>query len=73
MKLQFAKSTKNAVQEMMKSKAETDSTVKHAAKTDEALDTIDKAVSVIDDINIHIACATEQKAAVAEAINKNNH
>ncbi len=70
-KLQFA--TKNAVQEMMKSKAETDATVKHAAKADEALDTIDKAVSVIDDMNIHIACATEQQAAVAEAINKNIH
>ena len=38
-----------------------------------ALDTIDKAVSVIDDMNIHIACATEQQAMVAETINKNIH
>jgi methyl-accepting chemotaxis protein len=70
-KLQFA--TNNAVQEMIKSKAETDATVKHAAKADEALNTIDKAVSVIDDMNIHIACATEQQATVAESINKNIH
>ena len=65
--------TNNAVQEMMKSRAETTATIQQATKANEALDTIDKAVSVIDDMNIHIACATEQQAAVAETINKNIH
>ena len=70
-KLQLA--TNNAVQEMMKSKAETDATVEQATKANEALDTIANAVSVIDDMNIHIASATEEQATVAEAINKNIH
>ena len=65
--------TNNAVQEMMKSRAETTATVEQATKANAALDTIDKAVSVIDDMNIHIACATEQQATVAETINKNIH
>jgi methyl-accepting chemotaxis protein len=37
------------------------------------LDTIEKAVSVIDDMNLHIASATEEQATVAEMINKNIH
>jgi len=65
--------TNNAVQEMMKSRAETAATVEQATKANAALDTIDKAVSVIDDMNVHIACATEQQATVAETINKNIH
>ena len=65
--------TNNAVQEMMRSKTETAATVEQATKANAALDTIDKAVSVIDDMNIHIACATEQQATVAETINKNIH
>jgi aerotaxis receptor len=63
--------TNNAVQEMMLSRTETTATVEQATKANAALDTIDKAVSVIDDMNIHIACATEQQATVAEAIDKN--
>ena len=39
----------------------------------EALDTIENAVSVIDEMNIHIASATEEQATVAETINKNIH
>ena len=70
-KLQLA--TNNAVQEMMKSKGDTDATLDQATKANAALDTIDQAVSVIDDMNIHIACATEQQAMVAETINKNIH
>jgi aerotaxis receptor len=65
--------TNNAVQEMMQSRTETAATVEQATKANAALDTIDKAVSVIDDMNIHIACATEQQATVAETINKNIH
>ena len=58
---------------MLKSKDETDATVEQAMKANEALDTIDKAVSVIDNMNLHIASATEEQATVAEAINKNIH
>jgi methyl-accepting chemotaxis protein len=58
---------------MMQSRTETTATVEQATKANAALDTIDKAVSVIDDMNIHIACATEQQATVAEMINKNIH
>jgi len=67
------KATGNAVQEMLNSKDETDATVEQARKANEALDTIDKAVSVIDDMNLHIASATEEQATVAETINKNIH
>ena len=33
----------------------------------------EQAVTVIDDMNIHIASATEEQATVAETINKNIH
>ena len=70
-KLQHA--TGNAVQEMVNSRTETEATVEQAMKANEALDTIEKAVSVIDDMNIHIASATEEQATVAECINRNIH
>ena len=70
-KLQHA--TRNAVQEMLNSKTETEATVEQAMKANEALDTIEQAVTVIDDMNIHIASATEEQATVAETINKNIH
>lgn len=67
------KATNNAVQEMEKSKTETDATIQHAMKAKQALDTIDNAVSVIDDMNMHIASATEEQSVVAESIDKNIH
>lgn len=65
--------TDKAVQEMEKGLAESTVAVDQAVKAGQALDTIDKAVSVIDDMNIHIASATEEQSAVAEEINKNIH
>lgn len=67
------KATNNAVQEMERSKTETDATIQHAMKAKQALDTIDSAVLVIDDMNMHIASATEEQSVVAESINKNIH
>lgn len=65
------KGTSKAVQAMEKGRAETDITVQQALKAGQALDAIDKAVSVIDDMNIQIASATEEQSVVAEEINKN--
>lgn len=67
------KATNHAVQEMEMSKADTDATIEHAMKAKQALDTIDMAVSVIDEMNMHIAAATEEQSVVAETINKNIH
>jgi methyl-accepting chemotaxis protein len=45
--------------------------VGHAAQAAQALDTITKAVSVINDMNTQIASAAEEQSAVAEDINRN--
>jgi len=67
------KATNHAVQEIDISKADTDATIEHAMKAKQALDAIDMAVSLIDEMNMQIAAATEEQSVVAETINNNIH
>jgi methyl-accepting chemotaxis protein len=63
--------TRQVVQVMEGSQAMTDESVGHAAEAAKALETITKAVSVINDMNTQIASAAEEQSAVAEDINRN--
>ncbi|MEA9996578.1 methyl-accepting chemotaxis protein [Pseudomonas sp. 10B1] len=68
---QLQSGTRQVVKVMEDSQAKTDESVGHAALAAEALETITKAVSVINDMNTQIASAAEEQSAVAEDINRN--
>lgn len=46
---------------MAQSKTETEMAAQQGMKANQALDPVDKAVSVIDDMNIQIASATKEQ------------
>jgi methyl-accepting chemotaxis protein len=62
---------REAVQVMEQSRNQAQSSVEQATRAGDALNTIAGAVTSINDVNRHIASATEEQNAVAEAINRN--
>ena len=68
---QLQSGTRQVVKVMEDSQTKTDESVGHAAMAAEALETITKAVSVINDMNTQIASAAEEQSAVADDINRN--
>lgn len=68
---QLQSGTRQVVKVMEDSQIKTDESVSHAAQAAQALETITKAVSVINDMNTQIASAAEEQSAVAEDINRN--
>ncbi|MES9971433.1 MAG: PAS domain-containing methyl-accepting chemotaxis protein [Candidatus Thiodiazotropha sp.] len=63
--------SKDAVNVMEKSRSIASKSVGQAASAGEALETIAGAIETINDLNHHIATASEEQSAVAEEINKN--
>ena len=68
---QLQQGTRDVVRVMEDSQNRTDESVQHAAKAAQALESITKAVSVINDMNTQIASAAEEQSAVADDINRN--
>ncbi len=68
---QLQHGTREVVKVMQESQEKTDDSVQHARQAAEALETITQAVSVISEMNTHIATAAEEQSAVAEDINRN--
>ncbi len=62
--------TKSTVDAMNQGKTEADNCVEQANKASAALAAITHAISVINDMNMQIASASEQQSTVAEDINK---
>ncbi len=68
---QLQTGTKDAVVSMGSSREQAQQTVEQAGKAEIALDSILQAVDKINDMNTHIATASEEQAAVSEEINGN--
>jgi len=68
---QLQQGTRDVVRVMEDSQGKTDISVQQAAKAADALESITRAVSVINDMNTQIASAAEEQSAVAEDINRN--
>nr|WP_175653201.1 methyl-accepting chemotaxis protein [Pseudomonas sp. Marseille-P9899] len=68
---QLQQGTRDVVRVMEDSQGKTDVSVQQAARAAEALESITRAVSVINDMNTQIASAAEEQSAVAEDINRN--
>ena len=68
---QLQQGTRDVVRVMEDSQSKTDVSVQQAAKAADALESITRAVSVINDMNTQIASAAEEQSAVAEDINRN--
>lgn len=68
---QLQSGTRQVVKVMEDSQSKTDESVGHAAEAAQALESITKAVSVINDMNTQIASAAEEQSAVADDINRN--
>ncbi|GGM00986.1 chemotaxis transducer [Pseudomonas asuensis] len=68
---QLQSGTQDVVQIMQASQARTETSVQQSAEAAAALTAITEAVSVITEMNIHIAGAAEEQSAVAEDINRN--
>lgn len=63
--------TQSTVEVMNQGKQLADNCVEQASKTGNALNSITHAISVINDMNMQIASASEQQSSVAETINEN--
>ena len=68
---QLQQGTRDVVQVMEDSQGKTEVSVQQAAQAAQALESITRAVSVINDLNTQIASAAEEQSAVAEDINRN--
>lgn len=68
---QLQTGTKNAVSVMAISKKQADVSVKQASEAGSALLSITNSISVINDMNMQIATASEEQSSVAESINEN--
>ncbi|SNT10148.1 methyl-accepting chemotaxis protein [Pseudomonas japonica] len=68
---QLQQGTRDVVRVMEDSQSKTDVSVQQAARAADALESITRAVSVINDMNTQIASAAEEQSAVAEDINRN--
>lgn len=60
-----------AVQVMVKGRTRAQSSMQQVAQADDALDSITQAITRINDMNTHIASATEEQSVVADEINRN--
>ncbi|QCZ94850.1 methyl-accepting chemotaxis protein [Salinimonas iocasae] len=67
----FQKDSQQAVGQMQSSQEQTSSVVESARQIDELLETIAQNINQINDMNTHIATATEQQASVVEDVSKN--
>jgi methyl-accepting chemotaxis protein len=65
------KGTHDAVQVMVNSRTQAQSSVEQAGHAATSLAEITRAISTINDMNTQIASAAEEQSAVAEEINKN--
>nr|WP_285862060.1 methyl-accepting chemotaxis protein [Pseudomonas sp. BGr12]MDL2420811.1 methyl-accepting chemotaxis protein [Pseudomonas sp. BGr12] len=68
---QLQQGTRDVVRVMEDSQGKTDDSVQQAARAAQALESITRAVSVINDMNTQIASAAEEQSAVADDINRN--
>jgi methyl-accepting chemotaxis protein len=68
---QLQAGTREAVTVMSESQGRAKSTVEHALKAGEALETIVNTISAISDMNSQIATAAEEQSTVAEEIGRN--
>ncbi len=68
---QLQAGTESTVEVMNQGKSLADDCVTQASETETALDSITNAISVINDMNMQIASASEQQSSVAESINEN--
>ncbi|MBV6287541.1 methyl-accepting chemotaxis protein [Pseudomonas sp. MAFF 301350] len=68
---QLQQGTRDVVRVMEDSQGKTEVSVQQAAQAAQALESITRAVSVINDMNTQIASAAEEQSAVAEDINRN--
>ncbi len=68
---QLQSGTQSTVEVMNQGKDLADSCVAQAGKANEALATITHAITVINDMNMQIASASEEQSSVAETINQN--
>ncbi|ELA9243552.1 methyl-accepting chemotaxis protein [Vibrio alginolyticus] len=68
---QLQTGTRETVAVMNEGKTQADYCVEHAGEANTALQAINDAIRVISDMNIQIASAAEQQAAVAENISEN--
>lgn len=68
---QLQSGTQSTVEVMQQGKIQADNCVEQAGNAGAALNAITSAISVINDMNIQIASASEQQSSVAESINEN--
>jgi methyl-accepting chemotaxis protein len=68
---QLQAGTQSAVDVMLQGKTQADLCVEQANNTGSALEAITNAISIINDMNMQIASASEQQSSVAENINEN--
>ena len=68
---QLQAGTQSTVEVMQQGKVQADQCVEQAGDTGSALNAITCAISVINDMNMQIASASEQQSSVAESINEN--
>ena len=68
---QLVKEADESYKAMSASRLKAEETVTHAQETSTALDQVGEAIHLIADMNIQIASAAEQQAAVADEINRN--
>ncbi|WP_181388403.1 methyl-accepting chemotaxis protein [Vibrio albus] len=68
---QLQSGTQSTVEVMQQGKIQADRCVQQANDTGSALNAITCAISVINDMNMQIASASEQQSSVAESINEN--
>ncbi|MCK8082118.1 MULTISPECIES: methyl-accepting chemotaxis protein [unclassified Vibrio] len=68
---QLQMGTQSTVEAMKQGQIEADNCVNQANKASMALEEITNAISVINDMNMQIASASEQQSTVAEDINRN--
>ncbi|MEJ2714929.1 MAG: methyl-accepting chemotaxis protein [Acidihalobacter sp.] len=61
----------SAVEVMQASRERASNSVETASRAGSSLESITRAVTVINDMNLHIASATEEQGAVAEEIDRN--
>ena len=61
----------DAVEVIEKGRSQAETSVSHAAKAGDSLESITRAVTTINDMNTQIASASEQQTAMAEEVNQN--
>lgn len=68
---QLQQGTRTTVEAMNEGQQQAETCVQQAGEAGEALDAITQAISVINEMNMQIASASEEQSSVAESINEN--